>query len=87
MFVTVAALVAAACGGATPSPEVEVPRVEAPPTSGLVWVRDAAGTDRTWWVNLDGSPLSSLPIDGPLWADGQALWQPTFERAEAPAGA
>ncbi|MCA9609382.1 MAG: hypothetical protein KC619_27465 [Myxococcales bacterium] len=67
------------CGGSASAPAVEVPRVDRPPQSGLVWMRDEAGHDRTWWVALDGSPLAGQPIDGPLWADGEALWQMTIE--------
>ncbi len=82
--VLLAILGAAACGGTGSGPAVEVPRVDAPPQSGLVWTRTAAGEDRTWWVRLDGSPLAGQPIDGPLWADGDALWQMHVEPVEVP---
>jgi len=62
---------------------VEIPQVDAPPTSGLVWMRDGS-RDRTHWVALDGTPLSGQPIEGPLWADGRALWQLVPEEATAP---
>jgi len=77
--------VAAGCGGGTSTgPSVEVPRVDPPPASGLVWIRDDAGVDRTYWVALDGAPLTGSPIDGPVWADGQALWQLVVEDVPAP---
>jgi len=72
------------CGGeATPDP-VAVPSADAPETSGLVWVRDAEGRDRTHWVALDASPLAGPPIEGAVWADGHALWQLLREPVTAP---
>ncbi|MBX3271817.1 MAG: hypothetical protein KF729_16235 [Sandaracinaceae bacterium] len=65
-------------------PEVDVPRVDPPPASGLVWLRDASGVDRTHWVAVDGRALGAQAIDGPVWAEGSALWQLVIESVDAP---
>lgn len=77
-------LVALGCGGGPSRDPVAVPSVEAPETSGLVWIRDAEGRDRTHWVALDASPLAGPPIEGAVWADGHALWQLVVEPVAAP---
>lgn len=81
-----AALSLAACGGeSSGGPDVRVPHAEPPPQSGLVWVVDDEARHWTHWVSVeDGSSLSSQPIEGPLWADGDALWQWTAEPVEVP---
>lgn len=53
--------------------------------SGLVWLADAKGRHRTLWVStVDGRPLASMPIEGPLWAEGSMLWQWIEEPVEIP---
>lgn len=76
----------AACGGADNPREASarIPHVEPPPASGLVWTVDAEGRNRTLWVSLDGTPLASQPIEGPLWAEGSCLWQWVKEPVEVP---
>lgn len=82
---TCLALVLAACGGdPAPSPTTRIPHVDPPPRSGLVWTVDAEGRHRTLWVSLDGTRLSSQPIEGPLWAEGDCLWQWIEEPVEVP---
>lgn len=50
------------------------------PESGLVWIIDGTGRHRTLWVSTaDGRPLSSFPLEGPVWAQGSMLWQWTEE--------
>ena len=74
-----------ACGGGAGGSSVVVPRVEPPPHSGLVWMTNAEGRSLTEWVSVDdGSPIASQPIEGPLWAEGDALWQWTAETVELP---
>ncbi len=73
----------AGCGGAPPARAAQALPEE--PASGLVWFVDAQGRHRTLWVSTaEGRPLSSLPIDGPLWAEGSMLWQWTEEPVEVP---
>jgi hypothetical protein len=68
------ALLALGCAGPRATGFEHTPHIE--PTSGLVWIVDGAGRHRTLWVSIeDGRSLSSLPIEGPLWADGPRLWQ------------
>ncbi|MGE3629584.1 MAG: hypothetical protein AB7P00_06705 [Sandaracinaceae bacterium] len=75
-----------ACGGATATDDgVRVPGTEPPERSGLVWMREADGRDVTYWVALeDGTRLASQPIEGPLFADGDALWQWHTEARSVP---
>lgn len=74
-----------ACGGGANGSSVVVPRVEPPPHSGLVWMVDAQDHSLTEWVSVDdGSPIASQPIEGPLWAEGDALWQWIAETVEIP---
>ncbi len=62
-----------------------VPHAEPPAESGLVWLEDAQHRHVTFWVSTaDGSPLASQPIEGPLFADGEALWQWVEETVERP---
>lgn len=66
-------------------PPTRTPAPDPAPASGLVWLVDASGRHRTLWVSTrDGRPLSSLPIEGPLWAEGSMLWQWTEEPVEVP---
>ncbi|HEY8432312.1 MAG TPA: hypothetical protein VIL20_28260 [Sandaracinaceae bacterium] len=70
------ALGLAACAGRLPDAGFPEDEPEAPGTSGLLWFVDANGAHRTLWVSTeDGRPLASQPIEGPLWAQGSALWQ------------
>lgn len=72
-FFVASATCLVACGGTGAhhlEPEAEVEG------SGLVWVVGPNGAHRTLWVSTqDARPLSSLPIEGPLWAQGSMLWQ------------
>lgn len=72
------------CAG-TPAADPALATVPQEPASGLVWFVDGHGRHRTLWVStVGGRPLSSLPIDGPLWAEGSMLWQWTEEPVEVP---
>jgi len=71
------------CAASAPPPPTLAPEPDEP--SGLVWLSDAHGRHRTLWVSTeDGRPLSSLPIEGPLWAEGSMLWQWIEEPVEVP---
>ena len=61
-----------------------IPHADPPQRSGLVWMTDAHGQHHTLWVSLEGEPLASQPIDGPLWADGDTLWQWVEEPVPVP---
>lgn len=62
-----------------------MPATEPPPESGLVWLVDEAGHHWTYWVSTaDGAALASQPIEGPLWADDDTLWQWALEPVEVP---
>ena len=77
LLVSVSAFALVACGvapGAHGDP-TRIPHADPPQRSGLVWMVDPDGAEHTLWVSLDGAPLASQPIDGPLWAEGDTLWQ------------
>lgn len=76
----------AGCAGAAPGQPTPPAEAEAP--TGLVWFVDAAGVHRTLWVSTrDARPLSSQPIEGPVWAAGSMLWQWTEEPVAVPLAA
>jgi hypothetical protein len=79
-------LMAVAFAGCASTPAASPSRLaETEEASGLVWFVDGHGRHRTLWVSrTEGKPLSSLPIDGPLWAAGSMLWQWTEEPVEVP---
>lgn len=69
----------AGCAGA-PSTASKLAPDHEEAESGLVWITDATGRHRTLWVSTsDGRPLSSFPLEGPVWAQGSMLWQWTQE--------
>src|SRR5690606_25684713 len=69
----------AGCAGGPSAPMTRTPAPDEP-ESGLVWIIDGTGRHRTLWVSTaDGRPLSSFPLEGPVWAQGSMLWQWTEE--------
>lgn len=76
----------AACGGdpGVHGDPTRIPLADPPQRSGLVWMIDARGEHETLWVSTDGAPLASQPIDGPVWAEGDTLWQWVEEPVAVP---